>query len=104
MMLAKAGVSVKVLEKADRVGGRTSTIQADGFKFDLGPTFFLYPQVLSSIFQMCGMRLEDEVELIKLDPHYRLVYEDQASFPKALTAALVDLRLLPERLRRLDAV
>ena len=75
MLLAKAGVSVKVLERANRVGGRTSTIQADGFKFDLGPTFFLYPQVLSSIFQMCGMRLEDEVELIKLDPHYRLVYE-----------------------------
>lgn len=75
MLLAKAGVSVKVLERANRVGGRTSTIEADGFKFDLGPTFFLYPQVLSSIFQMCGMRLEDEVELLKLDPHYRLVYE-----------------------------
>jgi len=36
--------------------------------------------------------------------YYRLVYEDQASLPKALTAALVDLRLLPERLRRLEAV
>ena len=75
MLLAKAGMSVKVLERADRVGGRTSTINEDGFKFDLGPTFFLYPQVLQSIFEMCDLRLEDHVELIKLDPHYRLVYE-----------------------------
>ena len=75
MLLAKAGMSVKVVERADRVGGRTSTINEDGFRFDLGPTFFLYPQVLRSIFEMCDLRLEDHVELIKLDPHYRLVYE-----------------------------
>ena len=75
MLLAKSGVSVKVLERADRVGGRTSTIDEQGFKFDLGPTFFLYPQVLESIFEMCGLRLEDHVELEKLDPHYRLIYE-----------------------------
>lgn len=76
MLLAKAGLSVKVLERADRVGGRTSTLQEAGFKFDLGPTFFLYPQVLSSIFRMCGLRLEEEVELTRLDPHYRLVYDE----------------------------
>lgn len=75
MLLAKAGLSVKVLERADRVGGRTSTIGAQGFKFDLGPTFFLYPEVLRSIFRMSGLQLEDYIELIKLDPHYRLVYE-----------------------------
>ena len=75
MLLARAGLSVRVLERADRVGGRTSTISEDGFKFDLGPTFFLYPQVLRSIFEMCDLRLEDHMELIKLDPHYRLVYE-----------------------------
>ena len=75
MLLARSGMSVKVLERADRVGGRTSTIQQDGFKFDLGPTFFLYPQVLRSIFEMCDLRLEDHIELIRLDPHYRLIYE-----------------------------
>jgi phytoene desaturase len=37
---------VTVLEKQPRVGGRTSLIEADGYKFDLGPTFFLYPQIL----------------------------------------------------------
>ena len=43
ILLATAGVKVKVLERMPVVGGRTSTIQKDGFKFDLGPTFFLYP-------------------------------------------------------------
>lgn len=75
MLLAKSGASVRVFESKEQVGGRTATIAVDGFKFDLGPTFFLYPQVLQSIFRMCGMRLKDEVELIRLDPHYRLVYE-----------------------------
>ena len=75
MLLSHAGLRVRVLERRDRVGGRTSTLGADGFRFDLGPTFFLYPQVLSSIFRMCGRRLEREIDLIRLDPNYRLVFE-----------------------------
>jgi hypothetical protein len=43
MLLASAGFRVKVLERRDRVGGRTSAIEWGGFRFDLGPTFFLYP-------------------------------------------------------------
>lgn len=56
MLLAKAGFDFTVLERRHTVGGRTSTIEADGFRFDLGPTFFLYPQVLRSIFAACGRR------------------------------------------------
>lgn len=74
MLLAKAGFDVTVLERRDRVGGRTSTIQADGFRFDLGPTFFLYPRVLREIFRMCGHDLDREVDLIRLDPNYRLIF------------------------------
>ena len=76
MLLAQAGFDVEVLEKQGHVGGRTSTISKNGFNFDLGPTFFLYPQVLESIFSACGMNLHDEVDLIRLDPHYRLAFED----------------------------
>ena len=46
MLLASAGFRVKVLERRDRVGGRTTAIEGEGFRFDLGPTFFLYPRVL----------------------------------------------------------
>jgi phytoene desaturase len=74
MLLASAGLRVTVLERLDRVGGRTSTLEADGFRFDRGPTFFMYPEVLRRIFRMCGRSLDEEVELIRLDPHYRLCF------------------------------
>jgi phytoene desaturase len=75
MLLAHAGAEVVVLERKDRVGGRSATLQAGGFKFDLGPTFFLYPQILAEIFAACGHRLENEVDLLRLDPMYHLVFE-----------------------------
>jgi phytoene desaturase len=74
MMLARAGVKVKVVERLPFVGGRTSTCAADGFRFDLGPTFFLYPRVLEEIFAAVGRDLHEEVELVKLDPQYHLVF------------------------------
>ena len=74
MLLARAGVRVTVLERAACVGGRTSTIHHDGFRFDRGPTFFLYPRVLTEIFRAVGRELADEVELVRLDPQYRLVF------------------------------
>jgi len=74
MLLAKAGVDVTVVEKRGVVGGRTSTMELDGFKFDVGPTFFLYPQVLREIFAATGHSLEKEVPMYRLDPHYRLVF------------------------------
>src|SRR5215831_15911066 len=74
MLLARAGAQVKLLERQPFVGGRTSTLVGKGFRFDLGPTFFLYPRVLEAIFAAVGRDLHDEVELIKLDPQYRLVF------------------------------
>jgi phytoene desaturase len=74
MLLARAGLSVKVIERLPRVGGRTSTIAQDGFRFDLGPTFFLYPRVLAEIFAAVGYDLHAEAPLVRLDPQYHLVF------------------------------
>jgi phytoene desaturase len=74
MLLAHSGLQVTVLEQSSRVGGRTSTVRNDGFSFDLGPTFFLYPRVLAEIFQAVGRDLRQEVSLVRLDPQYRLVF------------------------------
>jgi len=73
MLLARSGLQVTVLERSSSVGGRTSTIRSNGFSFDLGPTFFL-PRVLAEIFQAVGRDLREEVELVRLDPQYRLVF------------------------------
>jgi phytoene desaturase len=75
MLLAHAGVRVRILERQSTPGGRTSTIETDeGFRFDLGPTFFLYPRVLAEIFQACGRQLEEEVPMVRLDPQYRIAF------------------------------
>jgi phytoene desaturase len=74
ILLAAAGLKVKVLERLPTVGGRTSSIEADGFRFDLGPTFFLYPRVLEEIFAAGGTSLRREVEMVRLDPQYRILF------------------------------
>jgi phytoene desaturase len=74
LLLAKSGVKVTIVEKRADVGGRTSTIHQDGFKFDIGPTFFLYPRVLKEIFAAAGYDLNREVPMTRLDPQYRLVF------------------------------
>src|SRR5918995_7012160 len=74
MLLARAGADVTVIEKQSHVGGRTATLKAEGFRFDLGPTFFLYPRILSEIYAAAGYDLRSEVSMVRLDPQYRLVF------------------------------
>jgi phytoene desaturase len=74
MQLRQAGAEVTVLERRDRVGGRTSAIEQDGFRFDCGPTFFLYPRVLEEIFRSCGREMREDVPMERLDPQYRLTF------------------------------
>jgi phytoene desaturase len=74
LQLAHAGVEVVVLESRAAVGGRCSAIQEQGFRFDVGPTFFLYPRVLREIFASVGKDLERECPMKKLDPQYRVSF------------------------------
>jgi phytoene desaturase len=74
MLLAHAGLRVTVLERQGQVGGRTSTLDLDGFRFDTGPTFFLYPRILAEIFAAVGRDLWAEVPMRRLDPQYHLVF------------------------------
>ena len=97
MLLARAGARTVVFEKDATVGGRARTlVTRQGYRFDLGPTFFLYPRILGEIFATCGTRLEDHVELKRLDPIYRLVFEgngmlDAPAEPERLKAAIATL-------------
>lgn len=99
MLLASAGVDVTVLEARGQVGGRTSVMEHQGYRFDRGPTFFLYPRVLREIFAMCGRDLDREVELIRLSTHYRLIFgaggEMEASSDLARMRASIE-RLNPD--------
>ena len=80
MLLRAAGAEVTLVERDDRVGGRTSSFTQDGFTFDYGPTFYLYPEVLQEIFKACGRDLFEEVDLRQLDPMYRLQFDSGTTF------------------------
>ena len=74
MQLAKAGMQVTLLESKATVGGRCASLRMNGFRFDIGPTFFLYPRVLDEIFASVGYSLTEEVPMRKLDPQYRISF------------------------------
>lgn len=74
LLLAKAGLDVHIVERLTHVGGRCSAITENGFRFDLGPTFFLYPRVLERIFRLIGRDLKKEIPMVRLDPQYRIAF------------------------------
>jgi phytoene desaturase len=94
--LAKAGHHVTVVEKNSRPGGRTATLNMHGYRFDTGPTLFLMPAVFAETYRDLGERIEDHLDLIRLDPTYRIHFHDGSSLD--LTSDLVQMR------ERLDAM
>lgn len=74
MLLSRTGAEVNIFERRSQPGGRTSVFSQDGFTWDTGATFFMYPRVLEEIFKSVGRNMHDEIPMVKLDPHYRLVF------------------------------
>lgn len=74
--LAQAGAKVRVLEKNEQIGGRASRLSAAGFRFDMGPSWYLMPDVFERFFGAFGRRPEDFYRLHRLDPHYRIFFKD----------------------------
>ncbi|EMA51964.1 phytoene desaturase family protein [Halococcus thailandensis] len=74
--LAAAGADVTVLEKNGQVGGRASQFEQDGFRFDMGPSWYLMPDVFERFFDHFDADREDYYGLERLDPHYRVFFKD----------------------------
>lgn len=74
--LAEAGADVRVLEKNEQLGGRASRLVRDGFSFDLGPSWYLMPDVFERFFGHFGRAPGDYYELERLDPQYRVFFKD----------------------------
>ena len=74
--LANAGADVRVIEKNEQLGGRASVLEADGFRFDMGPSWYLMPDVFERFFGYFDRTLSDYYELTHLDPHYRIFFKD----------------------------
>ena len=74
--LAKAGWKVTVLEKNDSPGGRARQLKADGFAFDMGPSWYWMPDVFERFFAAFGKTTADFYSLQRLDPSYRVFWPD----------------------------
>jgi phytoene desaturase len=86
--LAAAGHAVTVLERATTVGGKLGRFARDGHVFDTGPSLLTLPQVYRDLFAATGGRLEDAVDLVRLDPAvaYRFADGTRVTLPGAAEA------------------
>lgn len=74
--LADAGADVLVVEKNEQLGGRASVLEEDGFRFDMGPSWYLMPDVFERFFGHFDRTPSDYYELEHLEPHYRIFTKD----------------------------
>lgn len=72
---AARGHQVTLLDKNDWVGGKAAVYQADGYRFDMGPTILTLPSVLKRVFSEAGKKMEDYLTLLPLDPQWRCFFE-----------------------------
>ena len=73
--LAAQGWKVTVFDKNEEPGGRMSTVSEGGFTWDVGPTLIMMPEVLRELFDAAGRRIEDYLDLRRVDPYYRVAFE-----------------------------
>ena len=74
--LARHGYEVTVIEKGEQAGGRCNRLLKDGHTFDTGPTLFLMPRIFAQTFADLGERMEDHLDLRRVDPSYRVHFAD----------------------------
>lgn len=89
--LARDGWEVTVLEKHSIPGGRARKLEAEGFVFDMGPSWYWMPDVFEHYFNSFGKQVSDYYELKRLDPSYRVYFEHEACNIPASYAALREL-------------
>jgi len=106
-LLAREGYAVELLEKNPVAGGRAGRWEAQGFRFDTGPSWYLMPDVFDHFFRLLGTTTEEQLDLVRLDPAYRVFSEgrpeplDVRSGREAVTALFEGIE--PGAGRRLDA-
>lgn len=78
-LLARQGHSVILFEKGE-LGGRTGSLEvpeAPGFRWDTGPSWYLMPEAFDRFFDLMGTSTAAELDLVDLDPGYRILPEDR---------------------------
>ena len=93
--LARSGWNVTVLEKHELPGGRARKYSAQGFTFDMGPSWYWMPDVFERYFEQFGKKVSDYYQLTRLDPSYRVYWPDDVT---DIPANYQELKALFEKL------
>lgn len=90
--LQSKGYEVEIFEKNACPGGKMHQIEEDGFKFDVGPTIVMMPEIYKEIFAEVGKDYRDYIEFIRLEPMYDVYFKDSPEYRKYnVTSDLVKL-------------
>lgn len=72
--LAQQGYDVTILEKNSVPGGRARQFKAEGFTFDMGPSWYWMPDVFEQYFARFNKKPSDYYDLVRLDPSYSIFF------------------------------
>jgi phytoene desaturase len=78
---AKAGHQVTVFEKNENIGGRARTYTAEGFTFDMGPSWYWMPDIFENFFAQFDKNASDYYMLQKLDPGFQIIFDEHDVLP-----------------------
>ncbi len=78
--LQAMGFETTCFEARDKPGGRAYVYEDNGFTFDAGPTVITAPHCIEELFNLADRSMDDYVELMPVDPMYRLQWTDGTSF------------------------
>lgn len=74
-LLLQKGYQVQILEKNAEAGGRARLWSQQGYHFDMGPSWYLMPEVFDRFFAKLDRRREDYYALEKLKTYYKVFFE-----------------------------
>ncbi|MDZ7291806.1 MAG: phytoene desaturase family protein [candidate division KSB1 bacterium] len=74
--LQARGFEVTILEKNFMIGGHAYQFKKNGYTFDMGPSLITAPDIVQSVFRAAGRDMHDYLDLVKLDPYYRIYFHD----------------------------
>jgi phytoene desaturase len=86
--LANQGVEVQLIEKNEMAGGRARVFSAQGFVFDMGPSWYWMPDIFDKYFASFGKKTADYYDLVRLSPSYTVVFgeNDFVDIPSDMAA------------------
>ena len=89
--LATKGMDVHVFEKNNQIGGRARQFDSNGFRFDMGPSWYWMPDVFENYFKLFGRDPKEFYDLKLLDPAFAMIFEDEVMDIPADFESICDL-------------